>query len=303
MYSIIKKHIKERIVEYDNIVLYSESVVSIMVITYNHKAFIKECLDGILMQDTNFQFEILLGDDDSTDGTREICIEYADKYPNKIRLFLHHRKNNIKINGNPTGRLNFLHNLYNARGKYIALCEGDDYWTDPLKLQKQVDFLEKNPGYNICFHRVQIFNQDGNKLGEDSITEEVPETTNIENLARGNYIHTPSILLRNNFTIPKWFSKCPIGDWTLYMIAIKDKKIKKLDETMAVYRVHDQGIWAKNSEEYRIGLTRQTVKLVLKYLRTNYNVKTILGNRLGIKIQKHSPVIRFLKKIKNSLKQ
>ncbi len=115
-------------------------VVSICVQTYQHVNYIRECLDGILMQETTFPFEILLGEDNSTDGTREICMEYAMKFPDKIRLFLHHRENNIKINGSPTGRFNFFYNFHKARGKHIALCEGDDYWTDPLKLQKQVDF-------------------------------------------------------------------------------------------------------------------------------------------------------------------
>ena len=123
----------------------SEPLVSICVQTYQHVDFIKDCLDGILKQETSFPFEILLGEDASTDGTREICLEYAEKYPDKIRLFLHHRENNIKINGKPTGRFIFLYNMFSARGKYIALCEGDDYWTDPLKLQKQVGFLEKIP--------------------------------------------------------------------------------------------------------------------------------------------------------------
>jgi len=127
--------------------------VSVCVQTYQHVAYIKDCLEGILMQQTNFPFEILLGEDQSTDRTREICTEYAKKYPDKIRLFLHHRENNIKIKGRPTGRFNFLYNLFCARGKYIAMCEGDDYWTDPLKLQKQVDNMETNSDVNICSHR------------------------------------------------------------------------------------------------------------------------------------------------------
>jgi glycosyltransferase involved in cell wall biosynthesis len=127
--------------------------VSVCVQTYQHVAYIKDCLEGILMQQTNFPFEILLGEDQSNDGTRELCIEYAKKHSDKIRLFLHHRENNIKIKGRPTGRFNFLFNLFCSRGKYIAMCEGDDYWTDPLKLQKQVDNMEMNSNVNICSHQ------------------------------------------------------------------------------------------------------------------------------------------------------
>ena len=115
-------------------------VVSVCVVTYQHKDFIRSCLDGILMQKTNFPFEIILGEDESTDGTREICKAYAEKYPDKIKLFLRSRKDVIYINQHATGRFNFMENLKAARGKYIAFCEGDDYWIDEYKLQKQVDF-------------------------------------------------------------------------------------------------------------------------------------------------------------------
>ncbi|MEZ4781129.1 MAG: glycosyltransferase [Flavobacteriaceae bacterium] len=117
-------------------------LVSVVVGVYNHERFIKLCLNGILMQKTDFKYEIILGEDASTDGTREICKEYAKRFPDKIKLFLRSRKDVIYINGNATGRYNFIENLKACQGKYIALCDGDDYWTDPLKLQKQVDFLK-----------------------------------------------------------------------------------------------------------------------------------------------------------------
>ena len=153
--------------------------VSISVTTFNQKNYIKDCLDGILNQRTTFQFEIILGEDQSNDGTREVCQDYAKRYPEKIKLFLRSRKDVIYINGNATGRYNFLENLKACRGKYIALCEGDDYWTDPLKLQKQVDFLESNEDYNICFHDVKIFNQQENSFKEDYITAKLSETMTV----------------------------------------------------------------------------------------------------------------------------
>src|SRR5699024_568939 len=143
-----------------------DPVVSVCVQTYQHVDYIEDCLEGILMQKTDFSYEILLGEDASTDGTREIWIKYAQKYPDKIQLFLHERENNISIAGQPTGRFNFLYNLYSAKGKYIALCEGDDYWTDPLKLQKQVEFLEKYPDYIISFHDASIINEEGKLLSK-----------------------------------------------------------------------------------------------------------------------------------------
>lgn len=278
-------HQKKEVIVYKDIVE-QNPVVSVCVQTYQHVNYIKQCLDGILMQQTNFAFEILLGDDASTDGTREICLEYAQKHPDKIRFFLHHRENNIAINGNPTGRFNFMYNLYNARGKYIALCEGDDYWTDPLKLQKQVDFLEQNPEYSLCFHNVKIYNEELTSFQDDIITRNVPQSTNEEDLAKGNYIHTPSVVLRNDFEIPEWFNKVTMGDWSLYMLSVNNRKIYKFNEEMAVYRLHPNSIWSKLEQEKRNELTRVNVEALFKNLKLSSNVKNILRNRLGLKVKK-----------------
>lgn len=278
-----------------------QPVVSVCVQTYQHKNYLKDCLDGILMQQTDFPLEILLGDDESNDGTRGICIEYAGKYPDKIRLFLHKRENNIHIKGTPTGRFNFMYNLYVARGKYIALCEGDDYWIDPLKLQKQVDFLEQNVEYGICFHQVLILDQETGKKIPDYLTRIVPENTDVVDLAEGNFIHTPSVLLRNNFRLSGWFTQAAIGDWALYMLQVKKQKIKKLNEVMAVYRIHSGGVWANKSKQNRTELTRLTVKLIYKNVSFERNVKKILKSRIehGKKNNMFKATyIRILKKIK-----
>ena len=142
---------KKKVVEKDHNVP-SQPLVSVCVQTYQHVNYIEHCLDSILMQQTDFDFEILLGEDASNDGTREICIEYAEKYPNKIRLFLHQRENNIEILGGQLFDVNFMYNLYSSKGDYIALCEGDDYWNDELKLQKQINFLKENPQYSVSYH-------------------------------------------------------------------------------------------------------------------------------------------------------
>ncbi|MEP1305334.1 MAG: glycosyltransferase [Balneola sp.] len=151
--------------EYPNEVV-SEPLVSVCIQTYNHAQYIKECLDGVLMQKTSFPFEILLGEDESSDETREICIKYAEEYPAIVRLFLHTRVNNIRINGTPTGRFNSRYNLYSARGKYLAMCEGDDYWIDPYKLQKQVDFLESYPDYTLIHSDYNYKNQETGSIVE-----------------------------------------------------------------------------------------------------------------------------------------
>ena len=127
-------------------------MVSVKVSTYQHADFIRDCLDGILMQEADFPVEILIGEDESSDGTREICKAYADRHPDTIRLFLHRRENNIAIHGRPTGRFQTMYTRFKCRGKYIALCEGDDYWTDPLKLQKQAEFMEERSDCVLTYH-------------------------------------------------------------------------------------------------------------------------------------------------------
>ena len=231
----------------DPAVLSKTPLVSVIMTTYNHEPYIAQAIEGSLMQETDFDYEILIGEDDSEDNTREICKRYAEEYPDKIRLFLNDRKNVIYINGQPTGRWNFINLLKNSKGKYIAFCEGDDYWIDPKKLQKQVDFLEKNHEYAICFHSVKIHKDD--QILEDYITRNVPETTDIYELAKGNYIHTPSVVFRKKFLpekYPAFFLKAPIGDYLIYLMLTENyHKIKKKNCYMACYRVHDGGVWSQ----------------------------------------------------------
>ena len=138
-------------------------LVSICCITYNHAPFIKKCLEGFLMQETSFPVEILIHDDASVDGTDEIIKEYADKYPDLI-FPLYETENQYS-----QGKHNEIdfYNYRRARGKYIAYCEGDDYWTDPLKLQKQVDFMESHPDYSVCFHRCKYYDEKNGTFQED----------------------------------------------------------------------------------------------------------------------------------------
>ncbi len=240
-----KKFQKIEAQEYTNSVD-ENPVVSICVQTYQHVNYIKQCLDGILMQETTFPFEILLGEDASTDGTREICLEYAKKYTDKIRLFSHHRENNIKINGKPTGRFNFMYNFYVARGKYIALCEGDDYWIDPFKLQKQVDFLEKNTGVDLCFHRAHLLTNNGFKIHNVPLPFLEKSFNFIQLLKHFNFIATASVIFRRPepFNLPNWFSTVPFGDLGLYKIVSQEKHIACVNEVMCVYRIQPKGLWS-----------------------------------------------------------
>lgn len=268
-------------------------VVSIVTVAYNHSKFIGEAIDSFLMQKTDFDIEIIIADDCSTDNTQEIIRKYYKKYPKLLKPIL--RSVNI---GAPQ---NFIDTISKCTGKYIALCEGDDYWTDPNKLQKQVDFLEANEDYGICFHRVKVFIENEKKLVDDYITREVQSTSDINELVKDNFIHTPSVVLRNNFDLPDWHSKSPLGDWALYIIAIKESKIMKLDSVMAVYRVSETGVWSGLSKIQKMENAYKSFKLVYENIKLNYAERIILEkkiNKLKIDISSYKKSLSFTYKVK-----
>jgi glycosyltransferase involved in cell wall biosynthesis len=254
MDNFINKYQKKEITEYPNNSSDNKPLVSVIVPTYQHVNYINQCLDGILMQKTGFNIEILLGEDASTDGTREVCINYADKYPDKIRLFLHHRENSIKINGMPTGRFNFMYNLLTARGKYIAICEGDDYWTDPLKLQKQVYVLERHPEYIAChhWHKYAIKDESGTYIeipapknyGQGYFPKKIGTVSDI--FANRLRIKSRTVMYRNIFSEidfpPEWFMHVVFGDVPLSMILGEYGDFYFIDHPMAVYRQTKTGV-------------------------------------------------------------
>jgi cellulose synthase/poly-beta-1,6-N-acetylglucosamine synthase-like glycosyltransferase len=149
-----------------------EPLVSVVTTTYNQEKYIGECLDSILMQKTNFPVELIIGEDGSSDLTREICMEYADRNPDKIRLFLRTPKQKMEVRGRKTFHYNFFNSIKNSRGRYCAICEGDDFWTDVNKLQYQVDFLERNEQFSLHYHQCEVVNEGmTNKRSYQSVQE------------------------------------------------------------------------------------------------------------------------------------
>lgn len=207
-------------------------MVAVWMVTYNHEEFIEKAIESVMIQKTTFQYKLFIGEDNSIDNTREICEKLKEKYADKIEYFLHEEN----IGATPNG-IFMYEQCFKSEAKYIALLEGDDYWTDPYKLQKQVDFLETNPDYVLSFHKIKILKPNG-ELVEDFITK-VPENYETqETLARlGNYIHTPSVVFRNVIKeFPPEIALTPIGDYFLYMLLAEQGKLKYIDEEMAVYR-------------------------------------------------------------------
>jgi glycosyltransferase involved in cell wall biosynthesis len=238
--------------------------VTVCLITYNHAPFIAQAIESVLMQQTSFEFELLIGEDDSPDGTRQIVTGYQAKYPGRIRLFLNDRKNVIYVNGKPTGQWNFANNIRNSRGEYIALLDGDDYWTSPLKLQKQVDFLDHNRDCALCFHNVRILDEADPARQELHHTSPMRAKYGIEDVLRGNFMHTCSVMFRSRLfgDFPAWFFKCPMGDWPLHVLNAQHGRIGYLDEVMAVYRKHGQSAWSSQSRLQILAESIQCAELI-----------------------------------------
>ncbi len=257
-------------------------MVSVCVQTYRHASFIAECLDSILAQKTNFAFEIIIGEDESNDGTREICERYAISHPQKIRLFLRSRKDVIYIGGKATGRYNLIENFKAAKGKYIAMCEGDDYWSEVLKLQKQYDFMEANDAYGICLHeslQLNTYDESKNRIIPD-VTGDTVYT--ISDYILANKTATCSIFFRRNamVPVPDWYYFVPFGDlgMILQVMYATNSKAYVIDKVMGVYRIHPAGIHGSmhqskktlaNAYKLHITFTRIIKKHLLKHNEYN----------------------------------
>lgn len=217
-------------------------VVSICCATYNHVHFIRQCLDGFVMQKTNFPFEVLIHDDASTDGTQDIIREYEAKYPDIIKPI--YQKENQYSKG---VRVSLVYNYSRVRGKYVALCEGDDYWTDPYKLQKQVDFLEAHPDYVMCSHRWSEYFENEKKLSPGIPGDVTPDgrVYTLDNLVRGAWYFQPlTVMYRWAALDLERYSRYKYAkDITLFYVLLLHGKGHCLGDTMAVYRLHSGGAW------------------------------------------------------------
>lgn len=206
--------------------------VSVFLLTYNQEDCIQQTIDSILSQETDFDFQLVIGEDYSTDNTRKICELYANEYPDKVNLLPSAGKNLGLIK-------NYLRTIKECTGKYIAICDGDDYWTDPLKLQKQVDFLEKHPECKIVYTNYKKMYPDGSlKVG---ISTAVKDFTNFDKLVKMNFIPSVTAMFVNMQGIdklPEWIHKYPYGDWPTYLWTLKDNGlIGYISEETAVYRM------------------------------------------------------------------
>ena len=222
-----------------------QPIVSVFVMVYNHEWYIRDCIDGILIQKTNFDVEIVVGEDCSTDNSRKILLEYQAIYPAKFKLLLHEQ--NIGASENQKDI------FMNCTGKYIAMCEGDDCWTDSTKLQKQVDFLEAHEDVSMCFHNATIIDLKGNIIGDHrryNKDQYAPIKDII--LGGGGFCATSSIVFRTQYIksgYPDFCLKCHVGDYPLQLYLSFKGKIYYLNNTMSVYRYGITNSWSQTFQK------------------------------------------------------
>ena len=248
--------------------------VSVCMITYNQQKFITQAIESVMMQETNFNYELVIGEDCSTDKTREICIEYHKKYPDKIRLLLHERNLGMMQN--------FVQTFQACQGQYVALLEGDDYWTAPHKLQEQVNFLDTYPDYAICCTRAMAFAEDRSRQTYYIPPDEYrKDTLTIKDLLRVNLIATCSVMFRNGLlsSFPDWFFSLRMGDWPLHIMNAQHGKIGYIDELMAAYRIHAGSNYSNRSLVENLHNNIDFYKIINVHL--NFKYKLLISGMLA----------------------
>ena len=219
--------------------LHKDPMVSVRIITYNHSNFIDECLTSILNQKTNFDFEIVIGDDVSPDNTRDILEAYQKKYPEQIKLVF----NDVNLGSNK----NIFNTNNNCSGKYVAWCDGDDYWTSENKLQEQVDLLESRPEISLCFHNVSNVDSDSKPQGDFVNGLTSSKTIKGSILFKIWYVANSSVFFRNhhvNEKSPDFVWNGTHGDLIYYLLLEEIGTIYYMNKNMSTYRIHGESITA-----------------------------------------------------------
>lgn len=266
--------------------LQNEVTISVCCLTYNHRNYIKECLDGILMQECDFKFEILIHDDASTDGTREIIEEYQEKYPNIIKPYF--QKENQWSKGKRG--MNFHFNFSRVRGQFIAVCEGDDYWTDPLKLQTQITFLLENPSYAMTFHNAGLL-LDGKMINNQSFTKIEDRDYNQLEVFKNWIVSTASMCFRKEVIAHSAYVKMHAekdliyGDNILLVTSAQIGKLRGLKRVMSVYRKHSEGVSYTIDRKVIEALNKQNRLFAKYYPDLDNTAKELIHSRYYVHLK------------------
>jgi glycosyltransferase involved in cell wall biosynthesis len=245
--------------------------VSVLILAYNHERYIAQAIDGVLAQKLGCALEVIIAEDCSTDRTREIVADYARRYPDVIRPRFQNR--NVGLSRN------LLAGLMACTGDYIAVLDGDDYWTAEDKLQRQVNFLGLHPGFSICAHRVQKVFEDGSSPPE--IYPALPRReASFDELLRAMFVQTVTAVVRADLVhpLPSWFREHGF-DWPFFLLLAAKGKIHVMEDVMAVYRVHPEGLWSGGTNVRRLKLAIECMTQINEHFRHRHHsvVKGLLA--------------------------
>lgn len=242
-------------------------LVDVNLITYNHEKFVSQAIESVLEQKTSFAYRLIIGDDCSTDSTQSIITSYAQQYPERIQLMIaseHRGMDNKDRVGLEVLRL--------STAKYIALLDGDDYWTDPNKLQRQVDFLESFTGCSLCFHNAEMFYDDGSQPPKRLRPQDQKEISTVEDILAGTVPLPCTVLFRNDLLVlPDEFYKVTNADWMMWALLADRGHVGYINEVMAAYRMHPQGIWSRLTPTQRLKEHIDTYKTINEHLKFRHN--------------------------------
>ena len=247
--------------------------VSIKCVVYNHEPYLKQCLDGFVMQKTNFRFEAIVHDDASTDKSADIIREYAELYPDIIIPVLEEENLYSKDKVLLRRKMNNL-----CKGKYVALCEGDDFWTDPYKLQKQVDYMEAHPGCSLCFTAADVIYEKGVPKNDQYVFAQ-QETRDLYDLPDLWIVATASILHVNKMDNYPYDPRFLYGDFPLIMFMLQKGYLHCIGEKMVTYRRNASSVISQTKNIQKLIAHYEAIKDVFgkKY---PYADKTIVGLKL-----------------------
>jgi len=238
--------------------------VNVAMITYNHAPYLRQALDSVLMQECDFEYECVVGDDCSTDGTQAILTEYAERHPDRVRPILRER--------NLGSQRNLADVLDRCGGQYLAYLEGDDYWTSPHKLQRQVDFMDANPECTVSFHgRTAVY--EGQPPEAEPAPYEAPARSGVEELVMYNFISACTVMYRWGVVpqLPGWWPDVWIGDLTLHVLHADKGWVGYIDEDMAAYRIHAGGLWSGKGVAERVDALIKVLRLLDRTLGRRYH--------------------------------
>jgi glycosyltransferase involved in cell wall biosynthesis len=232
---------------------------SVLMVTYNHERFIAQAIESVLAQDLREPFELVIGDDSSPDGTRTVAESYAQVHPGRIRV--------LPPQSRLGGRANYVRTHGACRGQYVAQLDGDDYWTHPEKLRRQIELLDANPGFAWCFHAALETNENDGKNWTWRPSGRKPRY-GLEDIARENLVSSCTVTYRRGLfgEFPDWFFKPPLGDWPLHVLNSRHGQIGYIDEVWAVHRHHSGGKWTGLSAIGQLRARQETREYIRRFL-------------------------------------